>query len=525
MKKREKKEKKKLKKWVKFFLLLLLLILLCVVVENVIVVNNIKKSFNKTMIVKNDAILYEKSGIRYKKVGIVYKKSVLNFEKRAIKSSHDAYFKIKNLNYYVYYKDVSKTGKTVLNDKFNYLKYGLTITTKKGYTIYHNGLKLYKINKNDKYEVLLNDDTSYGVLFNNMLVKIDKKSVLKTKKHEYKDALESLGTLYYDMSNKDLCISNDAFKEQVKWLKDNGYKFISTSDYTLWKEGKVRLDKASVLLMTNGALTYDEVNINKDDGSINVMYSIDLSNKDSKTLMAYKMTNTRSINDIQNYLYQKIDNGAQKIAVLNYHFFFDPKKDTNCNEVICEPIDQFKQQLDYLANNGFTVITMDDFKAWMYGEKEMPLKSVLITVDDGAFGTDTYLPQILKEYKMQGTLFLIAAWHDKTKYKSDYVYLQSHGYNLHVQGNCGNVMALCLNKTDLVTDLKKSIDLVDTGVSMAYPFYKYNTNVIESVKEAGFKLAFAGGGMKDTRNSNKYAIPRYPIERDISMKEFKSYVD
>lgn len=47
---------------------------------------------------------------------------------------------------------------------------------------------------------------------------------------------------------------------------------------------------------------------------------------------------------------------------------------------------------------------------------------------------------------------------------------------------------------------------------------------IEILKEVGFKLAFAGGGYKATKNSNKYAIPRYQIMGGITLDEFANLV-
>ena len=44
------------------------------------------------------------------------------------------------------------------------------------------------------------------------------------------------------------------------------------------------------------------------------------------------------------------------------------------------------------------------------------------------------------------------------------------------------------------------------------------------IKDAGFKVAFAGGNYKATRNSNKYAIPRYAIYDNISLDTFISYI-
>ena len=178
-----------------------------------------------------------------------------------------------------------------------------------------------------------------------------------------------------------------------------------------------------------------------------------------------------------------------------------------------------------MNENGFKTLTMKEFEQWMYKEIELPAKSVLITVDDGAFGTDTHLPKIIDEYNVKATLFLVTAWWDKSKYNSPNLEIQSHGYDLHKQGNCGNVRALCLSHDELVADLKKSIELSDNNLSIAYPFYKYNDNVIQAVKDSGFKIAFAGGGTKAYQTSNKYAIPRIEIFNTTTLDQIKKYIN
>lgn len=215
-----------------------------------------------------------------------------------------------------------------------------------------------------------------------------------------------------------------------------------------------------------------------------------------------------------------------EVPVLNYHFFYNDE--TICNEDICLNIDKFKEQLDYLKKEGYKTLTIDEFKKWMYGEIELYDKSVLITIDDGAFGTSkingNYLIPILEEYKMHATLFLITAWWDKENYKSDYLDIQSHGYDIHREGVCGFKNIECLNHEELKDDFSKSINLVDNNIAFAYPFYDYTEDSISVLQELDFKIAFVGGNKKATRSDNKYLIPRYPIYDSTNIEDFINMV-
>lgn len=221
-----------------------------------------------------------------------------------------------------------------------------------------------------------------------------------------------------------------------------------------------------------------------------------------------------------------------KIAVLNYHFFYDPDLGESCNQSICEKVKDFRAQLDYLKNNGYKALTMKEFRDWMYGEIELPSKSVLITVDDGWMGTGTHngnkLIPILEEYQMHATLFLVTGWWDVSNYQSDYLEIESHTNDMHISGYCEGkargAQMLCYNKEKRDEDLRKSIKVTGSKTAFCFPFYAYDNDSIQSVKDVGFELAFVGGWRKASRLDDKYKIPRFAIQKTTSLSEFARIV-
>ena len=217
------------------------------------------------------------------------------------------------------------------------------------------------------------------------------------------------------------------------------------------------------------------------------------------------------------------------VAVLNYHFFYNGNSSCGIN---CININKFEEHLKYLKENGYKALTIDEFKKWMYGEINVPSKSVLITIDDGAQGTGkqngNLLIPMLEKYQTHATLFLITGWWSVSNYKSSYLDIESHTNNMHAENQCQGVARgakmLCLPYEDVVNDLKKSISITGSNNAFCFPFYAYNESSINAVKEAGFKLGFVGGNYKATRSSNKYLIPRFHIYDSITMDEFISYI-
>lgn len=217
---------------------------------------------------------------------------------------------------------------------------------------------------------------------------------------------------------------------------------------------------------------------------------------------------------------------ADKIAVLNYHFFYDPDNGEKCNETICLTKDKFEEQLTYLKENNFYTLTMKDLSLWLEKKIRLPEHSVMITIDDGAMGTETHLIELLEKYDMHGTLFLVTSWWPKDKYSSLNLEIQSHGHNLHERSTNGLGKAMFMTKEQILVDLKESIATLNgENTAFCYPFYHSNSTIISAVKEAGFKLGFLGGNVKITQEDNPYKLNRYIIFSYTTMNQFKKMVN
>lgn len=95
------------------------------------------------------------------------------------------------------------------------------------------------------------------------------------------------------------------------------------------------------------------------------------------------------------------DDGA-RVSVLGYHDFSETQPET----AMRIRTSKFRKQMETIRLLGITVISLDDFTAWKRGEKEIPEKSILITLDDGWKSVYTDAFPILKEFGYPYTLFL-----------------------------------------------------------------------------------------------------------------------
>lgn len=92
--------------------------------------------------------------------------------------------------------------------------------------------------------------------------------------------------------------------------------------------------------------------------------------------------------------------GVRTLAILCYHRFDDSRSKLSVSAR------DFAEQMQYLAANGYRVVSLKDVPAMLRGEAPMPPKAVVITIDDGYRSTfDTAYP-ILLRHRFPATVFL-----------------------------------------------------------------------------------------------------------------------
>ena len=525
------------KKNITLFLVgILFIVLLIFGLDLFLETNKVKKQYNKYVIVNKDTNLYNS---KKNKIGKIYKDTYLELDKY----NNGKYFKIKDKDYYVYYSDIKKTKKQDTKFKDYYVMIGKVITLKDNAKYYYEDKLSIKINKGNTYDVMYLDDNYYYIKFLNRIYGIKKEDVKKEKDIEVAKK-DFFSILFYEGTN-------DNIDSQFKYLKENGNFGITMEDFTLWLNDKININKNGILVLSQneevikkakeygiyvetnfGDYTYNGNNSSCKKGTQKVIPRYQI-NSETNNEMLKKILDGEPIVYIDlttNYAHniRSEEGNASSIAVLNYHFFYDSSLGENCGEGNCMDVKDFERELYWLKENNFKTLTIDEFIKWMYGEIELPNRSVLLTVDDGAMGTGidngNKLMPLLEKYNMHATLFLISGWHKYSNYISPNLDVESHTYNMHEGGYCSTEergsKLLCSSLDEIKNDLAISKYEIGTDNAFCYPMYVYNDKVITALKEMGYKVAFTGGGYKASRDDDKYKIPRYHIYDSTSLDDF-----
>ncbi|MGJ8634790.1 MAG: polysaccharide deacetylase family protein [Luteolibacter sp.] len=95
------------------------------------------------------------------------------------------------------------------------------------------------------------------------------------------------------------------------------------------------------------------------------------------------------------------DDGV-RVTVLGYHDFSEKDRET----AMRIRTTKFRSQMKKISQLGIPVIPMADFIAWKKGEKTIPERAIVITIDDGWKSVYTDAFPVLKEFGFPFTLYL-----------------------------------------------------------------------------------------------------------------------
>jgi peptidoglycan/xylan/chitin deacetylase (PgdA/CDA1 family) len=203
----------------------------------------------------------------------------------------------------------------------------------------------------------------------------------------------------------------------------------------------------------------------------------------------------------------------------------------------------FRRQLEYLRDRGYTAITFSDWRDAEAGTKPLPEKPVLITFDDGYMNNYELAYPLLREFGMKGNIFLVYesidahnAWHDPDAEPwlrmltwAQLREMQDSGtieLGSHTMGH-KDLASLPLEQARWeLTESKKRLEdkLSRQMVGFAYPYGSgaYKPEVRRAALEAGYRYDFSvkQGISKLPWNREAEAVRRLLIRGDDNMLDF-----
>lgn len=212
-----------------------------------------------------------------------------------------------------------------------------------------------------------------------------------------------------------------------------------------------------------------------------------------------------------------------RIPILMYHSI----SDADPNNTLMIPPSMFKEQMDWLKNNGFTTMTLDEALDSKSTGK-VPKKPVVVSFDDGYVDNYTAAFPVLKENNMKGVFFII------TDYISDVaggsmsidMLKEMKAAGMEIENHTSNHLELnSLSRDDAYASIKNGIDFLRDVIGveskyLCYPVGRYNDTTIEIEKELGINGAVTTQGGISSSSDGNYELKRVRIS-PMSIESFQ----
>jgi peptidoglycan/xylan/chitin deacetylase (PgdA/CDA1 family) len=232
---------------------------------------------------------------------------------------------------------------------------------------------------------------------------------------------------------------------------------------------------------------------------------------------------------------------TSKLPILCYHHVMpeaDIEKYADNGLVMSKEL--FGQHMEYLYQNKYHTVSVQELRDFVYDKKPLPPKSVMISFDDGYMSNYMFAYPILKQFGFKAALFVItdgigledAQYHKdeldmlswlQIAASTDVFTVGSHTNALHF-GKNGKTGLVLATPEEADADLKASLRRVQDKTIFAYPQGMFNKQIIQMLKNNNIEMAFSILPGYVTKDSDPYILNRFTIYSTCTIKTFEKIV-
>lgn len=217
--------------------------------------------------------------------------------------------------------------------------------------------------------------------------------------------------------------------------------------------------------------------------------------------------------------------GYQTVPILTYHKFSDTGKD-----IVTVTRRAFEDQMRFLKNHGYRVISLDEFFDFLELRQSIPKKSVVITIDDGWRSTYDIAFPILKKYGYPATLFVYTDFIIDNSKNLNWAILREMmqgGFSIQSHSKTHRYLDRRIKREtfkqyfeSIKEELAESAMIIRQHLGtevkyLAYPYGETNHLVIALLEKLGYR-----GALTVERESNPSFMNRYRVNRSMVYGSF-----
>jgi peptidoglycan/xylan/chitin deacetylase (PgdA/CDA1 family) len=219
-----------------------------------------------------------------------------------------------------------------------------------------------------------------------------------------------------------------------------------------------------------------------------------------------------------------------QVPILCYHQIRDwTATDSRRAKDYIVPLSSFRDQMKFLADNGYHSISPDQLYDYLLKGKALPSNPIMITFDDSRLEQYTVAREEMNKYGFKGVFFIMTVSLGRPGYmsKQEVKQLADEGNTIGSHTwNHSNVRTY--SQDDWAIQVGKPSKQLEeiTGQPIeyfAYPFGLWNRSALEQIKERGFKGAFQLSAKRD-EDYPQFCIRRIIVPGEWSVASLQKWM-
>lgn len=228
---------------------------------------------------------------------------------------------------------------------------------------------------------------------------------------------------------------------------------------------------------------------------------------------------------------------VQFVPVLMYHEIVTDGKAPGETVISLE---RFEEQMRYLAENGYTTLSMDELIEFMKGKKEVPLKSVVLNFDDGWEEQLKAIPALKKHHFKASFWVITGEGFDDLYLDWPYIIAIDLDPNFEVGSHTvthpwdpqSSLLTWLEGKpegkshADVWKELRTSKKILEKKLrrkvtKLAWPCGWYNDQLVNMAKETGYDALLTTIQKGNVKGDDVFRIKRFFVDGRCNLEDFR----
>jgi peptidoglycan/xylan/chitin deacetylase (PgdA/CDA1 family) len=216
------------------------------------------------------------------------------------------------------------------------------------------------------------------------------------------------------------------------------------------------------------------------------------------------------------------------VPIMMYHYIRDnpdPRDVLGANLSVSPA--EFRQQMDWLARNGYHPVDLDDLRGYLLGSGTLPSRPVVISLDDGYSDLYTAAYPVLRAHQFKAVAYIVTGFLGRPTNvtPAQVVEMNANGIEIgsHTVSHADLTKASATELQRQLDDSKVTLEAIlgHPVLDFCYPSGAVNSTVVHAVQAAGYQSATTTrGGSTVHSAADRFEWTRVRVTGGESMTEF-----